>query len=125
MARVTVLDASVLISHFGGDKHSARAGELIAEADELAASTITLAELLVGAERARRLTAFQRRLDDLEIEEVPLRSGAAPALARLRVRTGLPLPDCCVLHAANELRDQGSQVAIATFDRKLARAAAA
>lgn len=42
-------------------------------------------------------------------------------LARLRVRTGLKLPDCCVLYAAR----MNPPAQLATFDTRLAAGAAA
>jgi predicted nucleic acid-binding protein len=122
MAGLTVLDASVLLAHFdGSDRQSNDATEILANADELAASTITLAEVLVGAARAGRLEEQIAALAELEIQELPIEMGAAAALARLRAETGLRMPDCCVLHAALV---SGSQ-ALATRDTRLSRAAAA
>lgn len=121
MASLTVLDASVLLAHFDdSDPHSSDAAEILAEAEDLAASTITLAEVLVGAARAGRLAEQLAALAQLEIQELPLNAGAAAALARLRSETGLRMPDCCVLHAA---LTAGAQ-ALATRDGRLARAAA-
>ncbi len=122
MASLTVLDASVLLAHFDdSDRHSNDATEILANGDELAASTITLAEVLVGAARAGRLEEQIAALAELEIQELPIERGAAAALARLRVETGLRMPDCCVLHAALV---SGAQ-ALATRDSRLSRAAAA
>lgn len=121
MASLTVLDASVLLAHFDdSDPHSNDATEILANADELAASTITLAEVLVGAARAGRLQEQLAAIAELEIQELPIEKGAASALARLRAETGLRMPDCCVLHAA---LTAGAQ-ALATRDSRLARAAA-
>ena len=121
MAGLTVLDASVLLAHFDDtDPHSDAAAAILAHADQLAASTITLAEVLVGAARAGRLEEQLAALGQLQITELPLQTGAAATLARLRAATGLRMPDCCVLHAA---LSSGAQ-ALATRDAKLARAAA-
>jgi len=54
----------------------------------------------------------------LEAVPVALPADAASRLAILRVATGLKLPDCCVLMAAQQVA--GS---VATFDADLARAA--
>ncbi len=122
MAGLTVLDASVLLAHFDDtDPHSEAAAAILADADELAASTITLAEVLVGAARAGRLDEQLAAIAQLQIIELPLKHGAAAALARLRADTGLRMPDCCVLHAA---LSSGAEV-LATRDAQLARAAAA
>jgi predicted nucleic acid-binding protein len=101
VASLTVLDASVLLAHFDDtDPHAADAHTILANADELAASTITLAESLVGAVAAGRLEEQLQAISDLEITEIPLAQGAAAKLAQLRVETQLRMPDCCVLHAA-------------------------
>jgi predicted nucleic acid-binding protein len=122
VAGLTVLDASILLAHFNDtDPHSDAAAAILADADALAASTITLAEVLVGAARAGRLEQQLAAIAQLEITELPLEQGAAAALARLRADTGLRMPGCCVLHAA---LTSGAQ-ALATRDNQLARAAAA
>jgi len=122
VASLTVLDASVLLAHFDdSDPHSDDAAEILADSDELAASTITLAEVLVGAVRAGRLDEQLAAINQLEIRELQVEQGAAGALARLRAETGLRMPDCCVLHAAMTANAQ----AIATRENQLARAAAA
>lgn len=122
MARLTVLDASILLAHLDDtDPHTDAAETILAEADELAASTITLAEVLVGAARVERLDEQLEALAALKIVEVPIERGAAAQLARLRAETGLRMPDCCVLHAAVSV---GAD-ALATRDERLSRAAAA
>lgn len=116
-----VLDASVLIAHFDGrDEHHQRAKDLLLGfgAERLGASTITLAEVLVAPARAGMLERASEALEQLGVEEVPLRSDDAPEIAELRASTGLKLPDCCVLLAAS--REGG----LATFDRALASVAA-
>ena len=120
MAAVTILDASVLISYFGpADVHTDQAVALLEQAAELAASTITFAEVLVGATRLGRGRELLRALDGLGVAEVPILAGGAAALAELRVATGLRMPDCCVLLAAETL----DFAEIATFDEQLAKAA--
>jgi predicted nucleic acid-binding protein len=122
VASLTVLDASILLAHFDDtDPHAEDARAILADADELAASTITLAEALVGAAAAGRLEEQLQAITDLEITEVPLAQGAAATLARLRVETGLRMPDCCVLHAAAVT----SANAVATRDDRLQRAGSA
>jgi len=122
VAGLTVLDASVLLAHFDDtDPHSEAAAVILADADELAASTFTLAEVLVGAARAGRLDEQLAAIAQLQITELPLEHGAAAALARLRADTGLRMPDCCVLHAA---LSSGAE-ALGTRDARLAGAAAA
>lgn len=113
-----VLDASVLIAHLdAGDAHHERATQLMlgAVAEPLAASPLTLAEVLVGPARAGRVAAARAALDDLKIRAVPLEDDAPTQLATLRATSRLRLPDCCVLLAA-----QTTHAAVATFDERLA-----
>lgn len=117
-----VLDASALIAHFDTrDAHHAAATErLLAVADQpFGASAITLAEVLVGPTRARRLAVAQAALRALGVAELPLPADAAGRLAALRVETTLKLPDCCVLLAA-----ESTSGTVLTFDERLAREAA-
>lgn len=120
MARLTVLDASILLAYFDKrDAHTEAARAILDDADDLAASVLTVAESLVGAAAASRLDEQLDALADLEIRRVPISSDAAPALARLRSDTGLKMPDCCVLHAAATV---GAD-AIGTRDASLAKVA--
>ncbi len=122
MARLTILDASILLAHLDDtDPHTEAAKTILAEGDALAASTITLAEVLVGAARVGRLDEELAALSRLVISEVPIERGAAAQLARLRAETGLRMPDCCVVHAASVT---GAD-ALATRDEHLSRVAAA
>ncbi|MPZ28437.1 MAG: PIN domain-containing protein [Micromonosporaceae bacterium] len=117
-----IVDASVLIAHLDrNDALHARAQRVLEETAEfpLAASGITLAEVLVGPARAGRLGAAEAALRDLEVGEVPVPAGAAGRLAELRADTGLKLPDCCVLLAAQEVAAE----AVLTFDDRLAKRA--
>ena len=121
MAGLTILDASILLAHLDDtDPHTDAATAILAAGDAFAASTITLAEVLVGGVRAGRLDEQLAALTRLGIEEVPIEHGAAARLACLRAETGLRMPDCCVVHAASVT---GAD-AVATRDRRLARVAA-
>lgn len=116
-----VLDASVLIGYLDADDSQHQAAEsLLAREmdDDLAASPLTLAEVLVGPARAGRLDDVLSALRDLEIQELQFPADAAVRLGRLRADTGLRTPACCVLMAARE-----ATARVATFDRRLARAA--
>lgn len=116
-----VLDASVLIAHFRrSDAHHPAALALLEAAggEQLGASAVTLAEFLVGPTRNRMLEVALQGLERLGVRELPLGDGAPVALAGLRAQTGLKLPDCCVLHAA-----QRFDGVVATFDEPLAAAA--
>jgi predicted nucleic acid-binding protein len=119
---VIVLDASVLIALF--DEHDARHAAaldcLVASAAEpFACSPITLAEVFAGPARLGRLDAAQRAVGALGVSEIGLPADAAIRLAVLRADTGLKLPDCCVLLAAEVAR-----ASVITFDERLAREAA-
>ncbi len=117
-----VLDASVLIAHLDRrDVHHALATERLgALADQpLGASSITLAEVLVGPTRAGRATDARAALHTLGVEELSLPPDAAERLAALRADTSLKLPDCCVLLAAETVGG-----AVLAFDGRLAREAA-
>lgn len=119
---MTVLDASVLVAHFDRtDPHHERAGEILLSLGDapLRASALTLAEVLVGPTRAGLAPEVSRALVALGIEAVPIAQDAAERLAALRVRTGLKLPDCCVLLAAEDV----AATELATFDKRLADAA--
>lgn len=116
-----VVDASVLIAQLDSDdaQHRLAVSVLLAVADEeLAASPLTLAEVLVGPARSGRLELATAMLRQLAISTVPLQADAPVRLAALRAETRLRVPDCCVLLAAEE-----RLASVATFDRTLARAA--
>ena len=115
-----VVDASVLIAHLDEqDALHARAGDaLLAAADRrLGCSPITLAEVLVGPARRDRLDAARGAVAELDVEEIPLGENAPARLAALRAGSGLKLPDCCVLLAAQDAAAE----AVLTFDDALAR----
>lgn len=121
MARVIVLDASVLIAYLDGeDDHHAAAEELLAQAieDDLAANSLTLAEVLVVPVRDDRLEPVRVALRDLEVQELPFPVDTAVRLAQLRATTGLKMPGCCVLLAAED-----AAASVASFDERLAQAA--
>lgn len=116
-----VLDASVLIAHLDAtDAHHERATELLVNtaAETLGASPLTLAEVFVGPARAGTIDAARAALTAMSVETVRLSDDAAIRLAVLRATSGLRLPDCCVLLAA-----ETAHADVATFDDQLARAA--
>ncbi len=118
-----VLDASVLIGFiFDQDAHHEAALVLMRRAadDSFGVSPVTLAEALVAPTRLGRVQAAQRMLLEIGVTEIPLPHNAGVQLAALRVDSGLKMPDCCVLLAA-----MMSNGAVATFDSRLASAAAA
>ena len=116
-----VLDTSVLIAHLdASDAHHERADRLLAASgsEELGASVVTLAEVLVGPARKGMVERALAALEQLAVAAVPIARETAVRLALVRAETGLKLPDCCVLLAAEE-----SEAAVATFDGRLAGAA--
>jgi len=120
---VIVVDASVLIAHLDErDAQHAEAEAVLLDAAEqpLAASPLTIAEVLVGPARQDRLEVAVDAFGQLELQEIPLPADAAARLALLRASTSLKLPDCCVLLAAQD----GHAEAILTFDDRLGREAA-
>lgn len=122
MARVIVLDASVLIAYLDSeDNQHARAETLLAQEidDDFAANTVTLAEVLVMPARQQRLDAAREALEDLSVNELTFPAGSAVKLADLRASTNLKMPDCCVLLAAENV-----QARVASFDDRLRTAAA-
>lgn len=114
-----VLDASVLIAMWNAaDAHHARAQVVFQGGAALVMSSISLAEALVAPARAGSVVAAQRSLEELGIGIVHLPEDAPFRLALLRVQTGLKMPDCCVLLAAEH-----RSAALATFDDQLSNAA--
>lgn len=112
-----VLDATVAIAYLDPrDAHHDAAVSLLLRhvADELVMSALTHAEVLVGPARHGRLDRAVRILDRLQVRVRPLPADAGVALAQLRAATGLKLPDCCVLLAA-----QQEAAAVGTFDVRL------
>lgn len=116
-----VLDASVLIAHLdAADEHHDRATALLFDlADEpLVASPISIAEALVAPARAGELARARAAVVDLGVTALPLGEDAPASLATLRATTGLKLPDCCVLQAAEHVH-----AGVATFNDRLAAVA--
>lgn len=115
-----VLDASALIAHLdSSDAHHETVEGLLLSAtgETLAASPITLAEVLVGPARAGQLDRARDALETLGVRTVALDADSPARLATMRARTALKLPDCCVLVAAQTLR-----ATVVTFDDRLAAA---
>ena len=115
-----VLDASFLIASLvPEDAHHAAAEALLrTNTRDLLVNTVTLAEALVSPIREGRVDEVLATLADLGVVEATFPPDAARTLARLRVDTGLKLPDCCVLLTALD-----RVAAVASFDERLLRAA--
>jgi predicted nucleic acid-binding protein len=121
LARVIVLDASVLIAFLDGDdKHHAAAEQLLTRAidEDLAVNSLTLAEVLVVPARDGRVDRVLAALQALDVRELPFPADTALRLAKLRATTGLKMPDCCVILAA-----EAAAAAVASFDERLAQTA--
>lgn len=113
-----VIDANVLIAHVEStDANNARAFRLLqtVQAQPLGVSPITLAEVLVRPTKVGRLAEVQPALRALRLREVSLGKYASARLALLRTETGLRMPDCCVLLAAEDCEATG----ILTLDDRL------
>jgi predicted nucleic acid-binding protein len=118
---VIVLDASVLIAFLDGDdKHHAAAEQLLTQAidEDLAVNSLTLAEVLVVPVHDGRLDPVLAALRALEIRELLFPADTAVRLAQLRAATGLKMPDCCVILAAED-----AAATVASFDERLAQTA--
>jgi predicted nucleic acid-binding protein len=120
------LDADVLIGFLNrDDAHHPAARRLIAAAeqggDRIVIAASVYAEASVGPLRAGRQELVDALLAALAVEVVPVDRSLALEAARLRARhRSLRLPDALSLAAA---RRAGAE--LRTFDRRLARIAAA
>jgi predicted nucleic acid-binding protein len=118
---VIVFDASVLIAYLDGDDDlHVDAETLLAAAidDDFGANSLTLAEVLVVPAQTGHIESVQAALHELEINELAFPPDIAVRLAELRVSTGLKMPDCCVLLAAED-----RHATVASFDDRLVQAA--
>jgi predicted nucleic acid-binding protein len=122
---VIALDASVLIAFLSRtDVHHRAAAALLDEAIDsgldLLINPVTLAEALVLPTREGRVDFAMAELIAMGVIEVPFPPHAARVVARIRVDSGLKLPDCCVLLTAMD-----RQATLASFDERLLAGAAA
>ena len=130
-ARVSAADAADVLAAIGGDDRLDvpgtgplavgplgfdGTGTLVIPA-RIAGRTALDDEALGGAE-ARKVDHGTAVLHDLDVTSVALLEDAPVRLAMLRAGTGLKMPDCCVLLAAEQTHG-----ALATFDDRLATAA--
>jgi predicted nucleic acid-binding protein len=119
---VIVLDASVMIGVLDrSDLHFPAAKRLLGDAgrERVAAHRLTLAETLVRAAESGIADAVAGALDAMGVGRLDALDDPLE-LAVLRARTGLRIPDACVLLAAQRVRAR-----LATFDDRLAAAARA
>jgi predicted nucleic acid-binding protein len=116
---VIVLDASVVIAQFATyDPHATAAWRILDRDDDFAIHPMTLAEVLVRPVEQGREPLVARQIADFGVAVLEIADDEPLRLARLRARTRLRLPHCCVLDAA--LRHDAD---LATFDGRLAEAA--
>jgi len=114
-----VLDACVLISHFGpGDAHQTKAANIIDSEDQLLIHPLTISECGVMPARTGQLDEYRSDIDRLGLDVWRPDDDHWYRVAALRAATSLALPDCCVLDTARTL--VGS---LATFDDKLTKVA--
>ena len=116
-----VLDVSVVIAHLSShDVHHEQATTFLRTYahERFLVHPLTMTEILVGPIRVGRGEAAEHVLASLGIGDWMPPARSAARLARLRVESGLKLPDCCVLDAA-----MMANARLATFDERLARAA--
>lgn len=115
-----ILDASVVVAALNvDDAHHRRAVDVFVETagQRLLICDLTLAESLVAHVRHGTERQALARLQQLGVTTLPLVRDAV-ALARVRVETGLRMPDCIVLLTAEQEMDS-----LTTFDERLARVA--
>ena len=121
MAGVVVLDAGALIAlHDSDDAHHEWAMQMFREIIifDLAMSVLTYAEALVHPTRAGKAKRFDANLQGLGVQLQPLETHDGAELAKLRVKSGLKMPDAVVLQLALKLK-----ASIATPDKGLAQEA--
>ena len=114
------LDAGVLIALINlTDAHAPAAAAFIeSTAPPYLAHSVNMAEALVRAHREGHAPEAFNRLRDIGVTISDLGPNEPLILARVRVETGLQIPDACAF--ATALRAAGTLV---TFDRQVAAAA--
>jgi predicted nucleic acid-binding protein len=123
LAGVIVLDASAVIGVFSpADPHHELAAALLERhaPGGFSVHPVTLAECLVGAARAGRLTQLRLQIQNMGIEVFAPDRDEPLLIAEIRASTGLKLPDCCVLAASLAL-----SAPLLTFDDNLRNSARA
>lgn len=114
-----VADASALIAYLdASDRHHAHAVDAFVDVDRFVVHPVTLCETLVHPVRVGTEVSVVNTLTAIGLVESPMPIDAL-ALARLRVDSGLKLPDCIVLATARWHRAE-----VLTFDDRLRAAAA-
>ncbi len=128
---VAVFDADVLIAYLSkDDTHHVAAVEVVrgalAPGTRRLISAVNYTEILIGPLRvagAPGVAALDEMLDDLGIENVPVGRALAGHAARVRVETGLKLPDAYAVATALAAREQrGRDVRLESFDGEVVKA---
>jgi predicted nucleic acid-binding protein len=118
---VIILDANVLIGFLDAtDPHHDSALDLLERhfADGYGASVLTVAEAVVHPTRVDKQDAAMAALRKIGLQVLPIEPSEAQALATVRNRFRIRMPDAVALHAA-----LSTESALATFDDALSRAA--
>ncbi len=113
-----ILDACVLISHYSGDNHAARALNILDTEETLTIHPLTLAECSVAPARFQKLSRFRKDITRLGLEVWEPDLDHVYRVATLRATTPLRIPDCCALDLA-----RFQKAILATFDVVLAKTA--
>jgi predicted nucleic acid-binding protein len=124
---LTVLDADVLIGVLtrtdANHRKARRAMErVLTEVPDRVISAVTVAEITVGpmARGDEEGNAARLFIEGLRATVLPLDADRARHAAAIRARTGVKLPDACVLAAALEMEGrQPEPVTITSFDKRL------
>ena len=124
-----VLDSSVIISILEEtDKNHTTGVSLLKTMDGqyLFVPSLTWTEVLVGAIKSEQVDDAQNRIQRKLGVAVANPDGAdwPLKLAEMRVRTGLKMPDAFVLATAEAIQEKTGGAKVATFDKRLATAAA-
>jgi len=120
---VIVVDANVVIAASSpGHVHHEAAQQIVTDhgGEGMVLHSLTMAEVLVGPARGGAEAVARGLLADAGFRLAPQGDPSPEHLARVRASTTLKMPDACVLATAEHL-----QVALATFDRRVAREAGA
>ena len=116
-----VVDANVVIAASSpGHVHHEAAQQIVTDhgGEGMVLHSLTMAEVLVGPARGGAEAVARGLLADAGFRLAPQGDPSPEHLARVRASTTLKMPDACVLATAEHL-----QVALATFDRRVAREA--
>jgi predicted nucleic acid-binding protein len=117
---VIILDACVLIAFADpANEHHAAAAAILETSEALAISALTGAEVMAHPP-AEAQTAWRQLFCDFGMKVPPLAEPDMAALASVRRRAGVKMPDAIVLFLTER---EGA--AVASFDGRLLRAAAA